>query len=79
MAHPNYADPAFVYEFSNLNPSYKFVAGFLRWAQVRRGSSYFTGWVLCDSDGKALDYSGTYSTGTITINASGSYMMNASY
>lgn len=75
MVHPNYSDPTFVYELAFLTPSYKFVAGFLRWAIVRRGSSYITGWVLCDSDGKALDYSGTNSTGTITINASGSYMV----
>jgi hypothetical protein len=70
MDSSNFVDPAFVSGYSGLDPQYKYVTALLRWALVRRGSDYYPGWVLCDPDGKAMDWSGT---GTIIINAQGSY------
>lgn len=75
MTHPNYSDPTFVYQFTFTGlPSYKYVAGFIKWARVLRNLTPEYGWVICDSNGENLDYAATSSTGYITVSAHGSYI-----
>jgi hypothetical protein len=52
----------------------RYVHGALRWAQVNRGGTLYTGWVLCKPDGTPLEYPTNGGTGTIRVQASGSYM-----
>lgn len=53
---------------------YRYVHGSIRWARVQRGSTFYTGWVLCYPDGKPITYADASQPGWISVSASGSYM-----
>jgi hypothetical protein len=53
--------------------SYVYIQGCIRWAKVKRGSNYYTGWVLCYPSGKPITYADAAQPGSIKVSASGSY------
>lgn len=54
--------------------TYVYTHGCIRWAKVRRGSTYYTGWVLCYASGKPITYTDATQPGSIRVSASGTYM-----
>ena len=64
--------PMFNFKYSGA--VYRYIHGALRWASVQRGSTLYTGWVLCYPDGKPITYADNSQPGSISVSASGSYM-----
>lgn len=67
-------EPQFFFRNQGLYDEFRYVHGCLRWARVVRGSSNYTGWVLCYPDGKPITYADASQPGSISVSASGTYM-----
>lgn len=66
--------PQFFFKIQGLFSEFRYVYGALRWAKIERGSSTYTGWVLCYPDGKPITYADNNQPGSISVSASGTYM-----
>jgi hypothetical protein len=66
--------PSYVFEMGGFDSTYRYSQGCLRWALVERGSSTYTGWVLCYPDGSPITYADGNQSGSISVSASGTYI-----
>jgi hypothetical protein len=71
--------PEFVFNYLGFltSPALKAVNGSLRWAQVKRESNTYVGWVVCYSSGKPITYAGGGEPNKFSVSCTGTYLTKA--